>query len=85
MARSCRRTPITGHTKARSEKQDKQQANRRLRHHNRQLLASLDADGLDGLVLLDLADVSDPWTMAKDGKGWSPFLMTEDGARYMRK
>ncbi|MCK8786311.1 hypothetical protein M0638_18190 [Roseomonas sp. NAR14] len=65
MSRSRRRTPITGITSADSEKADKRRANRAVRRALRQDdVADPDA------VLPGLRDVSDTWSMAKDGKRW---------------
>lgn len=64
MSRSRRKMPITGMTTADSEKQDKRLANRKLRRKVRQVLPE------EPEVLPDLREVSDPWTMDKDGKKW---------------
>jgi len=57
MSRSRRSAPVCGITTARSEKQDKRQANRRLRRKVR-----------TGHLELGLKDVSDVWSFDKDGK-----------------
>jgi hypothetical protein len=62
MSRSKKRTPITGVTAARSEKTDKRLWHRRLRRKVRLAI------GRDALVFPDPREVSNPWTMAKDGK-----------------
>ena len=67
MSRSRKKTPITGITTARSEKQDKRLANRKLRRKTRQVLRCQD---LDGWVLPVLREVSNVWCMDKDGKFW---------------
>lgn len=64
MSRSERHTPISGITTARSEKRDKQRWHRRLRAAVREALARGDE------VMPVERDVSDPWSMAKDGKTW---------------
>lgn len=64
MSRSRRKTPISGITMAGSEKYDERLANRRLRHRVRQRLAT----GHDGTDLPLLREVSNVWTMDKDGK-----------------
>ena len=61
MARSRRHTPIFGFTTAASEKQDKRQANRRLRRAVRQ-----------GQTDRRLRDVSNVWAFDKDGKRYWP-------------
>jgi hypothetical protein len=66
MARSRKKTPISGITTARSEKQDKRLANRKVRRAVKQALAgSGDVD-----VLPHRRELTNPWTMAKDGKAW---------------
>ena len=63
MARSKRKTPIHGML-ANSDKDDKRQANRRLRAVNRTIVQR---DGADS-ELVPLRAVSDVWDMSKDGK-----------------
>lgn len=65
MSRSRKKTPISGISTARSEKQDKRLANRKLRHAVKQRLGT-DPDD----VLPVLREVSNVWSMAKDGKHW---------------
>ena len=57
MSRSHRKTPVFGFTTATSEKQDKRHANRRLRRAVHQ-----------GKIYLRLRDVSNVWSLGKDGK-----------------
>jgi hypothetical protein len=64
MSRSYRKTPITGITTATSEKHDKQLANRRLRRVAKQVLK----DEPEAQVFPLKREVSDVWTMNKDGK-----------------
>ncbi len=66
MSRSYRQTPIMGITTAASEKWDKQLANRRLRRVVKQVLKGEP----DAQVLPLQREVSDVWTMDKDGKHW---------------
>ena len=61
MSRSRKHTPICGMTTARSEKDDKQRANRLHRRLNK-IKINQDKDPVD------LRLVSDVWLMAKDGK-----------------
>jgi len=63
MSRSKRKTPVFGITTAKSEKQDKRIANRKLRRAAKQRLG-YDPDG----VMPQLREVSNVWSMAKDGK-----------------
>lgn len=66
MSRSRKKTPMGRMTGASSEKWDKRVANRRLRRRVKEALAQ---DPL-GDVLPAQRELSDPWTMAKDGKKW---------------
>ena len=63
MSRSKRKTPVLGITTAKSEKQDKRIANRKLRRAVKQRLG-YDPDG----VMPELREVSNVWSMDKDGK-----------------
>ena len=64
MSRSYRKTPVVGMTTASSEKQDKRDANRRIRRRIRSILSD------DPLTdeLPRWRELSNPWAMAKDGK-----------------
>ena len=53
-------------TTARSEKQDKPLANRKVRHAVKQALAT----SCDDAVLPHRRELTNPWVMAKDGKRW---------------
>ena len=64
MSNSFRKSPFIGITTARSEKQDKRHANRRLRRINKVRLAITH----DGATLCEQRSVSDVWAMDKDGK-----------------
>lgn len=68
MSRSRRRTPIFGHTTARSEVHDKRLWHKHWRARERDRLAGLPGDA-DHLPTPRNA-VSSTWDMAKDGKGW---------------
>lgn len=69
MSRSLRHSPFCGITTARSEKADKRQANRRLRVQLRSAVAHTLPTAPDAQPTWPrLRDVSDPWSMAKDGK-----------------
>lgn len=78
MSRSRKKTSITGITTARSEKQDKRLANRKLRRKTKQALRYRD---LDEWVLPVLREVSNVWGMAKDGKFWFGDYLRRDGFR----
>ena len=74
MSRSKKKTPVTGMTTARSEKDDKRLANRKFRRVTR-----IDPENAPAL-----REVSDVWGMAKDGKvRFDP--MDESGKKLMRK
>jgi len=64
MSRSRKKTPIAGMTNASSEKWDKRVTNRRVRRCVKEALA---ANPLSD-VLPVRRELSNPWTMAKDGK-----------------
>jgi hypothetical protein len=66
MSRSRHKTPITGIAKAESEKWDKQEANRRLRHRVKQALAV----DTEAEILPERREVSNVWSFMKDGKHW---------------
>lgn len=68
MSRSLRKTPIFGHTTARSEAHDKRQWHKRLRAGERGQLASVGPETYH--VTVDRNAVSSTWDMAKDGKYW---------------
>lgn len=61
MSRSSRKTSICGITTAVSEKLDKRRGNRKARRANRVCLAK-------GAEPIQTREVSDVWSMAKDGK-----------------
>ena len=61
MSRSHLKNPFFGFTTAVSEKQDKREANRRLRRKVRA-----------GKCYLTLREVSNVWSFAKDGKRYLP-------------
>ena len=62
MSRSRRKTPITGVTTAVTEKENKRDANRKLRRLNRIKIHKNDFD------LFQLREISNVWEFDKDGK-----------------
>ena len=62
MTRSRKKTPICGHTCRESEKKDKRYANRAFRKRTHDAIASGNEPPRD------IAEVSEVWTFAKDGK-----------------
>ena len=63
MSGSRRKTPISGITTAKSEKDDKRLANRRNRRKNRELLESKGEEALK-----TKRETSNVWSFEKDGK-----------------
>jgi len=68
MSRSHRKTPIFGHTAARSEASDKRLWHKRWRSRERDQLATIRPDG--ELMPIHRYAVSSTWDMSKDGKSW---------------
>jgi len=76
MSRSRRKTPITGMTNARNEKQDKRKANRKLRRKTR-------VDPENAPVLRGVSNV---WSFDKDGKIYlTPEMRAWHHRKLMRK
>jgi hypothetical protein len=75
MSRSRKKTKIHGVTTARSEKQDKRVANRRLRRIVKQKVKA------DDMILPLMREVSSVWTFEKDGKTYYNGI----SAKEMRK
>jgi len=65
MSRSKRRTPIFGHGGG-SEKWDKREANRKLRRKSKSLLKSIN----ENVIMPLMREVSNVWSMNKDGKSY---------------
>lgn len=70
MSRSYKKVPVIGHTGADSEKSDKKIWHRRFRHKTKDILRSMhnDTDAIDDVVMPVEGDVSNTWSMSKDGK-----------------
>ncbi len=66
MSRSRRKTPKMGCASS-SEKRCKQRWHRCMRAHVR---VALNQHDLENVLLPEIREVSNPWEMAKDGKGW---------------
>jgi hypothetical protein len=64
MARSKRKTPIRGITTAESEKKDKQLAHRKYRRKMKTVFQQVP----DAEILPHVRELSNPWSMSKDGK-----------------
>lgn len=72
MSRSRRKTPIFGMSTCRSERADKEIWHGRWRAHTRNSLSNVDGDASEGFLLPDRQEVSNIWTMGKDGRQWWP-------------
>lgn len=72
MSRSRRKTPITGHTNCRSEREDKKTWHQRWRTHERSTLANLSPEGLAAHLPSLENQVSNVWSMGKDGRSYWP-------------
>jgi hypothetical protein len=81
MSRSYKKNPVTGHTKAKSEKADKQRCSRSTRRVNAMLLKT---QGLSYEPLTNVAiNGHGSWLFAKDGK---QYLSNDPKyVRYLRK
>ncbi|NJB82812.1 hypothetical protein [Wenyingzhuangia aestuarii] len=75
MSRSYRKTKIQGNTVAKSEKEDKQKANRKFRRVVKEKVNQLENE------LPDRREVSNVWNFAKDGKRY----ISSINVKYMRK
>ena len=91
MSRSFKREPIIGHANH-SEKDDKKRWHRAFRKKNRDTInrTKFDVDELDNTIFPIEKDVSNPWSMSKDGKRyWDPrripVHLTEIFKKIMRK
>jgi hypothetical protein len=80
MSRSVKHTPMFSYIRVRSEATDKKIWHGRLRAHERTVLAS------GGEDMPHVKEVSNPWTMAKDGKGrWATGEDNPSRSKSMRK
>jgi hypothetical protein len=70
MSRSRRKTPIVGHTTCRSEREDKKLW--RWRTRERTALASASPDALSVHLPLLENQISNVWSMGKDGRSYWP-------------
>lgn len=70
MSRSYKKTPIIGHTKSESEKDDKKIWHKRFRHKTKDILRSMhnDTEMINDTLMPVEEDVSNTWSMSKDGK-----------------
>jgi hypothetical protein len=81
MSRSRRKTPIFGITTARSERDDKALWHGRWRAAERMALAAVLPRDADTHMTTLARSVSDPWSMAKDGRRFWPLKQQKAAAR----
>lgn len=72
MSRSIKKTKIHGITTAKSEKEDKQDANRKFRRVIKQKVKS------EKTALPELREISNVWSFDKDGKRYNPEMTDKD-------
>lgn len=82
MSRSRRKTPIFGITTARSEREDKVLWHGRWRVAERTALAAISPDMADGHMTTLKRSVSNPWSMAKDGRRFWPQRQQKELAEW---
>lgn len=75
MSRSRRKSPCSGITCSDSEKDDKRIWHRRYRHACKQAIA---IEGVELEFLPHFRNLSDVWSMDKDGKVWWGFVHPDD-------
>jgi hypothetical protein len=73
MSRSRRKVPKTAITTSTSEKEEKRDANRKLRRMTREKVKKGDEE------LPGIREVSDVWDFSKDGKSW------KEDKKFLRK
>ncbi|GAK97481.1 hypothetical protein JCM19294_17 [Nonlabens tegetincola] len=72
MSRSIKKTKIHGITSAKSEKENKQDANRKFRRIIKQKVKA------DKTELPELREISNVWSFNKDGKHYNPEMTDKD-------
>lgn len=72
MSRSEKKTKIRGITTAKSEKENKQDANRKYRRIVKQKVKSKDSE------LPEIREISNVWSFDKDGKIYDPKMTDKD-------
>ena len=77
MSKSYKKTKVFGIASADSEKQDKRNANKRFRRICKLYLADIMDDDEDS-SFPELEEVSDVWSMSKDGKRYQKNATGED-------
>ena len=83
MSRSFKKTPICGITTSESEAADKKLWHARFRTRAKQNLNT--CDDFDSLVDIHFREVSNVWSMAKDGRQWLDIANRPHLKKYLRK
>ncbi len=83
MSRSHRKTPIIGYTNCRSEREDKKLWHQRWRTRERTALTSASPEALSAHLPLLENQVSNVWTMGKDGHSYWSAERQADMADYI--
>lgn len=83
MSRSYKKTPIIGYTTCRSEKHDKFIWHKKWRLHERIKLATLIKGDLEDHCTIHKHQVSNVWSMGKDGKCYFPYQEQKDRAEVI--
>jgi hypothetical protein len=85
MSRSYRKNPIIGNTGS-SEKYDKVHAHRKTRKYIKDHITSThgDLDSLEEILMPKEDEISDNWTMAKDGKTYYDIDDTENDPDWLK-
>ena len=86
MSRSYRKNPIIGNTGT-SEKYDKVHAHRKTRKQIRDHITSThgDLELLEEIMMPTEEEISDDWTMAKDGKTYIDPIIRDDDTEFMKE
>jgi hypothetical protein len=85
MSRSYRKNPIIGNTSS-SEKYDKVHTHRKLRKHIKDHITGThgDLESLEQILMPIEDEISDSWTMAKDGKTYYDIDDTENDPDWLK-
>ncbi len=83
MSRSYKKTPIIGITTSESEKGDKKIWHSRFRTTAKQKINT--CNDYDNLIDVHFREVSNIWSMAKDGRKWLNIAKKPYFTKYMRK
>ena len=86
MSRSYRKNPIIGNAGT-SEKYDKVHAHRKTRKQIRDHITSThgDLESLEEILMPKEEEISDDWTMAKDGKRYIDPIIRDDDNEFMKE